>query len=79
MKKLCIIQFQPKPVIRKPCGHVKLGVVAIATQADVTVTLIAVMVPTKVTVVSSADRVYVSLGTAGTYPGYGPVYRNVPW
>ena len=26
-----------------------------------------------------ADRVYVSLGTAGTYPGYGPVYRNVPW
>ena len=21
---------------------------------------------------SSADRVYVSLGTAGTYPGYGP-------
>ena len=27
----------------------------------------------------SADRVYVSLGTAGTYPGYGPVYRNVPW
>ena len=28
---------------------------------------------------SSADRVYVSLGTAGTYPGYGPVYRNVPW
>ena len=22
---------------------------------------------------------YVSLGTAGTYPGYGPVYRNVPW
>ena len=29
--------------------------------------------------VISADRVYVSLGTAGTYPGYGPVYRNVPW
>ena len=29
--------------------------------------------------VSGADRVYVSLGTAGTYPGYGPVYRNVPW
>ena len=28
---------------------------------------------------SMADRVYVSLGTAGTYPGYGPVYRNVPW
>ena len=28
---------------------------------------------------SGADRVYVSLGTAGTYPGYGPVYRNVPW
>ena len=28
---------------------------------------------------SKADRVYVSLGTAGTYPGYGPVYRNVPW
>ena len=22
---------------------------------------------------SGADRVYVSLGTAGTYPGYGPV------
>ena len=21
---------------------------------------------------SGADRVYVSLGTAGTYPGYGP-------
>ena len=29
--------------------------------------------------VTKADRVYVSLGTAGTYPGYGPVYRNVPW
>ena len=29
--------------------------------------------------VTVADRVYVSLGTAGTYPGYGPVYRNVPW
>ena len=28
---------------------------------------------------SLADRVYVSLGTAGTDPGYGPVYRNVPW
>ena len=28
---------------------------------------------------SLADGVYVSLGTAGTYPGYGPVYRNVPW
>ena len=28
---------------------------------------------------TDADRVYVSLGTAGTYPGYGPVYRNVPW
>ena len=25
---------------------------------------------------SSADRVYVSLGTAGRYPGYGPVYRG---
>ena len=29
--------------------------------------------------ITAADRVYVSLGTAGTYPGYGPVYRNVPW
>ena len=28
---------------------------------------------------SRADRVYVSLGTAGTYHGYGPVYRNIPW
>ena len=28
---------------------------------------------------ADSDRVYVSLGTAGTYPGYGPVYRNVPW
>ena len=36
-------------------------------------------VPTTVVLATVADRVYVSLGTAGTYPGYGPVYRNVPW
>ena len=28
--------------------------------------------PPRPDVLSLADRVYVSLGTAGTYPGYGP-------
>ena len=35
-------------------------------------------IPAAMTGTSRADR-DVSLGTAGTYPGYGPVYRNVPW